>query len=137
MVERPKTYEILLLTHGGWGMTLKEKLTMIIGKIHGVSEVALEPSDTTETFLQKVKEKVTKMPADSLILTDIAGGTTSNIALTFSKDYQINILSGLNSMMLMEAIMRQNQPFTTESVAQIREAALLSCQHLQLPDLKN
>ncbi|GEN88994.1 PTS fructose transporter subunit IIA [Oceanobacillus sp. FSL W8-0428] len=137
MVERPKTYEILLLTHGGWGMTLKEKLTMIIGEIHGVSEVALEPSDTTETFLQKVKEKVTKMPADSLILTDIAGGTTSNIALTFSKDYQINILSGLNSMMLMEAIMRQKQPFTAESVAQIREAALLSCQHLRLPDLKN
>lgn len=137
MAERKNIYEILLLTHGGWGLTLKEKLTMIIGEIHGVSEIALEPSDTTETFLQKVKERVTKMPANSLIITDIAGGTTSNIALTFSKDYQINILSGLNSMMLMEAVMRQKHPFTAESVAQIREAALLSCQHLQLPDVKN
>jgi len=29
--------------------------------------------------------------------------------------------------------MRQNRPFTEESVKEIREAALMSCQHLKLP----
>lgn len=126
-------HEILLLTHGGWGSTLVEKLAMIIGTVKGVSEVALTPVDSSEDFLQKVENKLKEMPIHSLIITDIAGGTTSNVALRLSQKYKIQILSGLNSMMLIEAVMRQNQPFTEESVKEIKEAALLSCQHLKLP----
>lgn len=133
MTNETVTHEILLLTHGGWGSTLVEKLTMIIGEVKGVSEIALNPLDSSEDFLQKVECKVKKMPANSLIITDIAGGTTSNVALMLSHKYKIQILSGLNSMMIIESVMRQNQPFTEESVRKIREAALLSCQHLKLP----
>lgn len=125
--------EILLLTHGGWGETLINKLTMIIGQIKGVSEIALNPSDTPEYFLQKVEQKVIKMPANSLIITDIVGGTTSNIALKLSQEYKINILSGLSAIMLIEAIMRQNNPFTDESIKEIKEAAIMNCQHLKVP----
>lgn len=130
---KSKEHEILLLTHGGWGANLAEKITMIIGQIKGVSEIALNPSDTPEDFLQRVEYKVREMPINSLIITDIAGGTTSNVALRISQKYEIQILSGLNSMMLIESVMRQNQPFTDESVKEIREAALMSCQHLKLP----
>ncbi|PTY79366.1 hypothetical protein B5V89_06185 [Heyndrickxia sporothermodurans] len=130
-------HEILLLTHGGWGSTLVEKLSMIIGTVKGVSEIALTPLDSSEDFLQKVEGKLKEMPIDSLIITDIAGGTTSNVALSLSQKYNIQILSGLNSMMLIEAVMRQNQPFTEESVKEIKEAALLSCQHLKLPNQVN
>jgi D-glucosaminate-specific PTS system IIA component len=126
-------YEILLLTHGGWGKTLTEKLEMIIGNIKGVSEIALNPGESSEEFLEKVENKVKEMPENSLIITDIAGGTTSNVALQLSQKYKIEILSGLNSMMLIEAVMRQNQPFTEESVKEIKESALMSCQHLKLP----
>jgi D-glucosaminate-specific PTS system IIA component len=131
-----KQYEILLLTHGGWGETLKEKITMIIGKIEGVSEVALNSVDTSDEFLERVENKVKMMPENSLIITDIVGGTTSNIALRLSQKYKIQILTGLNAMMLIEAIMRQKQPFTEECVDEIREAAVMSCQHLKLPQTK-
>ncbi|MFD1446796.1 PTS sugar transporter subunit IIA [Oceanobacillus profundus] len=125
--------EILLLTHGGWGETLMDKLTMIIGQIKGVSEIALNPSDTPEDFLKKVEQKIKKMPANSLIITDIAGGTTSNAALKLSQKYKIHILSGLSAIMLIEAIIRQNRPFTDESIKEINEAAIMNCQHLKVP----
>ncbi|MCM3399939.1 PTS sugar transporter subunit IIA [Oceanobacillus profundus] len=125
--------EILLLTHGGWAETLMDKLTMIIGQIKGVSEIALNPSDTPEDFLQKVEQKIKKMPANSLIITDIAGGTTSNAALMLSQKYKIHILSGLSAIMLIEAIIRQNRPFTDESIKEINEAAIMNCQHLKVP----
>ncbi|WP_190279557.1 PTS sugar transporter subunit IIA [Ornithinibacillus gellani] len=125
--------EILLLTHGGWGETLVDKLTMIIGQIKGVSEIALNPSDSPEDFLLKVEEKIKTMPANSLVITDIVGGTTSNMALMLSKKYDIHILSGLSSMMLIEAVMRQNQPYTEDSVNEIKEAAIMNCQQLKLP----
>lgn len=133
MHNESKQYEILLLTHGGWGEVLKNKLAMIIGKIEGVNEIALNPVDTSDEFLQRVENKVKMMPENSLIITDILGGTTSNIALRLSQKYKIQILTGLNAIMLIEAIMRQKQPFTEESVNEIREAAIMNCQHLKVP----
>lgn len=73
------------------------------------------------------------MPANSLIITDIAGGTTSNAALKLSQKYKIHILSGLSAIMLIEAIIRQNRPFTDESIKEINEAAIMNCQHLKVP----
>lgn len=128
-----KKSEILLLTHGGWGETLKEKLAMIIGNVEGVSEIALNPVDTSDEFLAKVENKLKIMPENSLIITDIFGGTTSNAALRMSQKYKVHILTGLNSIMLIEAIMRRDLPFTEESVNEIREAAVMNCQHLKLP----
>ena len=73
------------------------------------------------------------MSANSLIITDIAGGTTSNAALKLSQKYKIHILSGLSAIMLIEAIIRQNRPFTDESIKEINEAAIMNCQHLKVP----
>lgn len=96
--------EILLLTHGGWGIKLVESLRMIVGEIEGVYEIALTPVDTFEEFYQKVKDKLTDMPENSLIITDIFGGTTSNVAARLSMDFKVNVMSGLNAPMLLEAI---------------------------------
>lgn len=128
-----KKYEILLLTHGGWGETLRRTLEMIVGPIDGVKEVALEKKDTPETFYNKVEIEVKKMPNNSLIITDIVGGTTSNVALMVSRNYKIHILSGLSSIMLIEAVTRQNETLTEEAIDEIKTAALMNCQCLELP----
>lgn len=133
MSKESQKYGILLLTHGGWGEKLSETIKMIVGPTENIEEVALKSDDSPEYFYEKVERKVIKMPENSLIITDIVGGTTTNIALLFKKKYTINVLSGLNSMMLIEAIMRQNNPFINESVEKIKEAALQSCQHLTMP----
>lgn len=43
--------EILLLTHGGWGLQLCNSLRMVMGEIEGVTEIALMPVDTLGEFL--------------------------------------------------------------------------------------
>jgi D-glucosaminate-specific PTS system IIA component len=96
--------EILLLTHGGWGTKLLDSLKMIIGETEGVYEVALAPMDTFDEFYQKVKAKIQSMPENSLIITDIFGGTTSNVAARLSVDFKINVVSGLSAPILLEAI---------------------------------
>jgi len=99
-----KKKEILLLTHGGWGTKLIQSLKMIIGEIDGVYEIALNPSDTFKEFYERVKSKLEEMPEDSLVITDIFGGTTSNVAVRLSMDFKVNVVSGLNAPMLLEAI---------------------------------
>lgn len=101
--------QILLLTHGDWGKQLKESLSMILGKIEGVFDIALTANDTFNEFYEKVKQQVVSMPKGSLILTDFISGTTSNVAARLSLDYPIAVISGLNALLLIEAINRKDE----------------------------
>lgn len=98
-----KKPQILLLTHGGWGMSLVTGVRMILGSVDFVSEVPLLPEMTLPEYLGKVKTEVEKLPEGSLILTDIFGGTTTNVGAKLGKDFNIKVYSGLNAPMLLEA----------------------------------
>ena len=95
--------QILLLTHGGWGMSLVKGVRMILGAVDFVDEVPLLPEMTLPEYLGKVKAQVEKLPEGSLILTDVFGGTTTNVGAKLGKDFNIKVYSGLNAPMLLEA----------------------------------
>ena len=100
-----KELEILLLTHGDWGKYIIEAGKMIVGNVERVSQISLNPADTFEEFYEKVEKKVSEMKDGSLIITDIFGGTTTNVAAKLSLSYNINIISGLNAPLLFEALL--------------------------------
>ena len=100
-----KELEILLLTHGDWGKYIIEAGKMIVGNVDRVSQISLNPADTFEEFYEKVEKKVSEMKEGSLIITDIFGGTTTNVAAKLSLSYSINIISGLNAPLLFEALL--------------------------------
>ena len=95
--------QILLLTHGGWGMSLVKGVRMILGAVDFVSEVPLLPEMTLPEYLGKVKAEVEKLPEGSIILTDVFGGTTTNVGAKLGRDFHIKVYSGLNAPMLLEA----------------------------------
>ena len=100
-----KELEILLLTHGDWGKYIIDAGKMIVGNVDRVSQISLNPADTFEEFYEKVENKVSEMKEGSLIITDIFGGTTTNVAAKLSLSYKINIISGLNAPLLFEALL--------------------------------
>ena len=100
-----KELEILLLTHGDWGKYIIDAGKMIVGNVDRVSQISLNPADTFEEFYEKVEKKVSEMKEGSLIITDIFGGTTTNVAAKLSLSYNINIISGLNAPLLFEALL--------------------------------
>lgn len=119
--------EILLLTHGGWGLQLCNSLRMVMGEIEGVTEIALMPVDTLGEFYQRVEAVVKTMPEGSLIVTDFIGGTTSNVAARLSADYPVAVISGLNASLLLEALDKREHGPLTACVADLVEAGRNSC----------
>ena len=101
MEEKP--IKILLLTHGGWGESLAESLRMILGAIDCVHEIAHNPSYTLPEYMGKVREYVDTISPDSLILTDLFGGTPSNVAAAIGNQTGVKVFCGLNAPMLLEA----------------------------------
>lgn len=98
-----KKPQILLLTHGGWGMSLLEGVKMVLGAVDFVHEVALKPQVTFQEYLALVKEATDSLPNGSLILTDMFGGTTTNAGALIGREKDIKVISGLNAPLLVEA----------------------------------
>lgn len=95
--------QILLLTHGGWGMSLMEGVRMVIGAVDFVKEAPLRPQVTFQEYLALVREAADAMPDGSLILTDMFGGTTTNAGALVGREKNIRVFSGLNAPLLIEA----------------------------------
>lgn len=106
--------KILLLTHGGWGVSLKKSIEMIIGKVDFVEEIALYPNDLLNEFQERIERYITKQqlcakqceePLHLLILTDLFGGTPTNAAAVIANASveNIHVITGLNSALLLEA----------------------------------
>ncbi|MDT2597516.1 PTS sugar transporter subunit IIA [Enterococcus dongliensis] len=127
---------ILILTHNGWGLELLKSVQMIVGEISNVYEVALNAEDSLPDYLERVTEQIKQLKWKDklLILTDIRGGTPSNVALRLSKDYEVVAMSGLCASMLLEAVMKQDAGgFTRSMVQEIHTSVIDSCQILELP----
>lgn len=99
-MEKP---QVLLLTHGGWGMSLLNGIQMILGSVDFVHEIPLQPASTLSEYLTAVKEYAVTLPKGSLILTDIFGGTTTNVAVKVGRELGIKVFTGLNAPLLLSA----------------------------------
>ena len=130
-----KELEILLLTHGDWGKYIIDAGKMIVGNVDRVSQISLNPADTFEEFYEKVENKVSEMKEGSLIITDIFGGTTTNVAAKLSLSYKINIISGLNAPLLFEALLNIDSINEDSVLDSIVEEGRDSCKNI-LKELK-
>jgi D-glucosaminate-specific PTS system IIA component len=127
--------EILTLTHGGWGANLIQCLKMITGEITGVADMALMPVDTFPEFYEKVKARVATLPAGSLIITDLAGGSTSNAAARLSADFDIGVVAGLSAALLLSAMELRESGRLADQVDELVEAGRNSVKNV-LKNLK-
>lgn len=130
-----KKLEILLLTHGDWGKYIIEAGKMIVGNVDCVSHIALNPADTFEEFYETVEKKISSMKDGSLVITDICGGTTTNVAAKASLNHKINIISGLSAPLLFEALLNIESIDEESTLDRIVEEGKDSCKDI-LKELK-
>ena len=130
-----KKLEILLLTHGDWGKYIIEAGKMIVGNVDCVSHIALNPADTFEEFYETVEKKISSMKEGSLVITDIFGGTTTNVAAKASLNHKINIISGLSAPLLFEALLNIESIDEESTLDRIVEEGKDSCKDI-LKELK-
>ena len=128
--ENKKISNILVLTHGNWGEELIKSAKMIAGSFENVSALGLNPKDTFEDYLTKVKENLNASSGKTLVIVDLFGGTPSNIAALLSRDYDIAALSGLNLSMLLEAIISKDNTNSEKLNSSVLNAGKDNCKDI-------
>jgi mannose PTS system EIIA component len=102
---------ILIVSHYTLAESLKETVSLIIGKRENVAAVAVLKDDSVDTFAEKLKKAAADIDSGAgvLILADMFGGTPSNVALTlFGANERVQVITGFNLPLVIEAIMHSS-----------------------------
>lgn len=105
---------ILIVTHGKMGVELLKSAELIVGEQDNVEVMSLNHGDDIVEFGKNVANAIEKFSKDFevLILTDLFGGSPSNVAGANMNNFKFKCLTGVNLPMLIEAtILRSNDAF--------------------------
>ena len=105
---------IVVVTHGAIGEEMVRAAQRIIPEATHLVSVSVESNDPPQSIRQQIADAIAKVDDQQgiLVLTDMFGGTPSNICLSFLGDKKIEILSGVNLPMLIKlANMREQLSF--------------------------
>ena len=94
----------LIVTHGRLAIELLNAAEMIVGEIHHITAVSLGWHDDVgmaTTMIEKALDRV-KSPDGVLILTDMFGGTPTNISSTFLDREKVEVVTGVNLPMVIK-----------------------------------
>ena len=97
---------IIIVTHGNLALELKSSMEHILGIQKNIEIISIKPDDDLDIKKSALEESIKKVTKDSgtIILTDMFGGTPSNLAISFLKIGKIEIISGVNLPMLIKLI---------------------------------
>lgn len=95
---------VLITTHGNLGNELIHAAELIKGPLKDVMHVCVEQNKGVEDVKKEISNAIKKLDKGKgvLILTDLFGGTPSNISLSFMKEGKVEVLTGVNLPMLLK-----------------------------------
>ncbi len=103
---------IVVVTHAGLATALAEAAELIIGPLEKVATVCLERDMDISVAKTNLGEAVAAVGADKdgvLILTDLFGGTPTNLSVEFLQPDPVEILTGVNLPMLIKGVGARSQ----------------------------
>lgn len=95
---------VVIVTHGQLGRELVTAAEMIIGEGLHIAAVSIGWHDDVNEVKNEIEKAITKVDQGqgALILTDMFGGTPSNLALSFLERNNIEIVTGVNLPMVVK-----------------------------------
>ena len=97
---------VIVVTHGQFGKYLLEAAQTILGPQEQCAHIAVEGALEMSALLTELKQTVKRMETGDgvIILTDMFGGTPSNISLSLLQPGKVDVLTGANLPMLLRIL---------------------------------
>ena len=96
---------IVVITHCHLAEELISAAQLVVGEeLKNFQAVSVDPKEGSEEILDKIVTAIRKVDGGQgvLILTDMYGGTPSNISLSFLEEKKIEVITGVNLPMLIK-----------------------------------
>jgi len=104
---------MILVTHGRLAVELRSAMEHVVGAQRNVSTVCIGPDDDMENRRSEIEACIKQCDTGDgvVLLTDMFGGTPSNLAISMMEQQNVEVIAGVNLPMLVKlAKVRGSQP---------------------------
>jgi PTS system mannose-specific IIA component len=115
---------LVIVTHGRLAEEFRKVMEHVVGPQQHAIAICIEASDNMEQRREDILKAIDSVDKGKgvIVLTDMFGGTPSNLAISIMNNRKIEVLAGVNVPMLVKiASVRDKLPIA-EAVEQAREA---------------
>jgi PTS system mannose-specific IIA component len=115
---------IVIITHGGLATEFRAALEHVVGPQAQLETLSIGPEDNMELRRQELIEAVRRADTGSgvVILSDMFGGTPSNLAISVMEDTGAEVLAGVNLPMLVRLASVRRDKQLAQAVDLAKEA---------------
>ncbi|HEY0112972.1 MAG TPA: PTS sugar transporter subunit IIA [Allosphingosinicella sp.] len=94
---------LVLVTHGRLADEFVRAMEHVVGPQQGIASICIGPDDDMEERRNDIAEAIAAVDDGSgvIILTDLFGGTPSNLAISLMKSERVEVIAGVNLPMLI------------------------------------
>ena len=115
---------LVLVTHGRLAAEFVTALEHVVGPQEAVEAICIGPDDDMEGRRKDIAEAMAQVDQGQgvIILTDLFGGTPSNLAISLMKGENVEVIAGVNLPMLIRLEGARKTMDVRSAVAAAREA---------------
>ena len=118
---------LVIVTHGALATQLRLAAEHVVGPMEHMETVCIGPDDDLEQACDAVRQAVhqSSQGAGVILLTDMFGGTPSNLCISLLSTENIEVVAGVNLPMLIKL----SEARSTEDLAQAAKTAKMAGRH--------
>ncbi|HZV57022.1 MAG TPA: PTS sugar transporter subunit IIA [Sphingobium sp.] len=115
---------LVLVTHGRLAAEFRVAMEHVVGPQEAIETVCIGPDDDMEVRRADIRRAVQTVNDGSgvILLTDLFGGTPSNLAISLLEAGKVEVIAGVNLPMLIRLESARRTMSVTKAVAAAREA---------------
>ncbi len=115
---------MILVTHGRLAEEFIAALEHVVGEQQNVAAVCIGPDDDMEQRRLEILENVARVDTGKgvVLLTDMFGGTPSNLAISIMDQAKVEVIAGINLPMLIKLVQVRETESMAVAVDHAREA---------------
>jgi PTS system mannose-specific IIA component len=115
---------LVLVTHGHLAEELRSAMEHVVGPQRGVETVCIGPEDNMEDRRRDIQRSIGRVDTGDgvVLLTDMFGGTPSNLAISLMDSKDVEVIAGVNLPMLVKLAKVRGQQNLASAVTCAQEA---------------
>ncbi|MGP1283726.1 MAG: PTS sugar transporter subunit IIA [Parasphingopyxis sp.] len=115
---------LVLVTHGNLACEFVVAMEHVVGAQELIEAICIGPDDDMEERRAEIAEAVKKVDNGKgvIVLTDLFGGTPSNLSISLMRPEQVEVIAGMNLPMLIRLASARQSMSVTDAVAAARDA---------------
>lgn len=117
---------LVLVTHGNLAREFVVAMEHVVGSQQQIEAICIGPDDDMEERRTDIATAVTAVETGEgvIILTDLFGGTPSNLSISLMKPEHVEVIAGMNLPMLIRLAGARQSMDVADAVAAAREAGI-------------